>query len=66
MATATLRRNPEYRARSIGEEIRHEIYPRLSKRTAHVGLALYWFYVVMTVVILVRHRKRIASTGSES
>lgn len=54
------------RARSIGEEIQHEIYPRLSKTTAHVGLALYWFYVVMTVVILRRHRQRVAARRQES
>ena len=51
------------RARSIGEEIQHEVYPKLSKKTAHVGLALYWFYVLMTVGILVRHRTRIKDTS---
>lgn len=48
------------RARSIGKEIQHEISPRLSQTTARVGLALYWFYVIMTVAILIGHRKRMA------
>lgn len=51
------------RARSIGKEIEAEVYPRLSKRTAHVGLAIYWFYVVMTVAILIGYRRRLGRSG---
>lgn len=47
------------RARSIGKEIQAEIHPRLSRRTAHIGLAVYWFYVVMTVAILIGYRRRL-------
>lgn len=51
------------RARSIGKQIQAEVYPRLSKRTAHIGLALYWFYILMTVAILVGHRRRLVRSG---
>jgi hypothetical protein len=53
------------RARSIGEEIRHEVYPKLSRKTAHIGLALYWFYILMTLAILVRHRTRIKNSSEQ-
>ncbi len=48
------------RARSIGQQIQLEIRPQLSSRTAQIGLALYWFYVAMTIAILVRTRRRLA------
>ena len=51
------------RARSIGQEIQHEVEPRLDTRTARVGLLLYWFYVVMTVAILLNHRRRLTHSG---
>lgn len=51
------------RARSIGEQIQHEVYPHLNNRAAHVGLVLYWFYVLMTVAILVGHRRRLARSN---
>lgn len=52
------------RARSIGQEIQHEIHPRLDNRTARIGLALYWFYVIITVGILVRYRSRLSSSDT--
>lgn len=54
------------RARSIGQEIQHEVYPRLDDRTARIGLVLYWFYVLMTVAILVGHRRRLARSSKRS
>jgi predicted CXXCH cytochrome family protein len=51
------------RARSIGEEVQHEIYGKLDRRTKHVGLAVFWFYVLMTIAILVFYRSRLARGG---
>ena len=31
-------------ARSIGEEVQHELYTKLDRTNAHVGLAIFWFY----------------------
>ena len=46
------------RARSIGEEVKHDIYGKLDHRERHIGLAVFWFYVVMTIVILVSLKRR--------
>ena len=53
------------RARSIGEQIQFEIHPQLSNREAQVGLVLYWFYVLMTVAILVGYRRRLARSNEK-
>ena len=52
------------RARSIGEEVQHEVYESLDRRPQRLGLALVWFYVVMTVAILVGYKRRLLETGT--
>jgi len=52
------------RARSIGNEIQHELYSRLDRRVAHATLAVFWFYLLMTVAILWRYRKRLVAADA--
>jgi hypothetical protein len=47
------------RARSIGEEVQHEIYAKLDRRPAHIGLVVFWFYLVMTIAVLVGYKRRL-------
>ena len=47
------------RARSIAEEVQHELYRKLDRRPARIGLAVFWFYVVMTVAVLVVYKRRL-------
>ncbi len=49
------------RARSIAAEVQHEIYPELEHRSAHLGLAAFWFYLLMTLAILWNYKRRLAS-----
>ncbi len=51
------------RARSIGEEVQHEIYAKLDRTEAHIGLVVFWFYVFMTLVILFMLKRRMSSGG---
>lgn len=51
------------RARSIGEEVQHEIYAKLDRTEAHIGLVVFWFYVFMTLVILFLLKRRLSSGG---
>lgn len=53
------------RARSIGEEVEHELYEQLDRRPQRLGLVLLWFYVVMTLAILVGYKRRLLR-GSET
>ena len=46
------------RSRSIGEEVQHEIYTKLDQRPARVGLVLFWFYLLLTLAILIVYRRR--------
>jgi predicted CXXCH cytochrome family protein len=46
------------RARSIGEEVRHELYEKMDRRPAHIGLAVFWFYILMTLAVLVVYKRR--------
>ena len=47
------------RARSVGEEIEREIHEKLVERNwRYVGLALFWFYLILTIVILRRFQGR--------
>lgn len=50
------------RSRSIGEEVQHEIYAKLDRTEAHIGLVVFWFYVFMTLAILFLLKRR-ASLG---
>ncbi len=54
------------RARSIAEEVQHELYPQLEKRTAHLGLAAFWFYLLMTLAILFSYKRRLAREQEDS
>jgi predicted CXXCH cytochrome family protein len=47
------------RARSIGHEIESELRGKLEGRKwRKVGLAVFWFYLLVTVAILIRFRRR--------
>ena len=54
------------RARSIGEEVEHELYPELEHGTAHLGLIAFWFYLLMTLAILFNYKRRLDRESSES
>ena len=47
------------RARSIGQEVQHELYTKLDRTNAHVGLAIFWFYLLMTLAILFGYKRRL-------
>jgi predicted CXXCH cytochrome family protein len=48
------------RARSVGEEVQHDVYSKLRQRaTRRVILAALWFYILMTVAILVGYKRRL-------
>jgi predicted CXXCH cytochrome family protein len=47
------------RAQSIAEEVEHELYSKLDKRVAHVGLMLFWFYLILTIAVLVILKKKL-------
>jgi predicted CXXCH cytochrome family protein len=49
------------RARSIGEEVRHELYEKLDRRPARIGLAVFWFYLLMTLAVLIVYKRRLAA-----
>jgi len=45
------------RARSIGSEVESEVTGKLSgRRWRHVGLLIFWFYLIITIAVLVRWR----------
>jgi hypothetical protein len=47
------------RARSIAAEVESEVNGKLlERRWRRVGLLLFWFYLILTVTILVRYRRR--------
>lgn len=49
-------------ARSEAEDIQREIYDKFSDiRIRRLGLGLFWFYIVLTVAILIRLRHRSAA-----
>ncbi len=53
------------RARSIGEEVRHELYAKMDRRPAHLGLVLFWFYLLMTLAVLLVYKRSLRrGTGS--
>lgn len=54
------------RARSIGEEVQHEIYAKLDRTEAHIVLAVFWFYVGMTLIILVLLKRRMLARSETS
>ena len=48
-----------HRARSIAAEVESEVNGKLlERRWRRVGLLLFWFYLILTVTILVRYRRR--------
>ena len=52
------------RARSVSAEIEHEIYTKLGNlRARKFVLILFWFYVLLTVLVLRRFRGRSAQPG---
>ena len=55
--------NLTLRARSVGAEVASEIYGKLGHLQARkVGLVVFWFYVLLTVLILRRFQSRAART----
>jgi predicted CXXCH cytochrome family protein len=50
------------RARSIAMTVSEEVHAKLSSRWWHkVGLALFWFYLLLTATIITRARRRAAT-----
>jgi hypothetical protein len=46
------------RARSVGEEVQHDVYSKLRQLTTRrIGLVAFWFYILMTVAILVTYKR---------
>jgi predicted CXXCH cytochrome family protein len=54
------------RASSIGEEVQSEIYAKLDRRAAHLGLALFWFYLLVTLAILFNFKRLLQRSRSAS
>ena len=54
------------RAQSIAEEVEHELYSKLDRRVAKIGLVLFWFYLLMTIAVLVIFRRRLRSETEAS
>jgi hypothetical protein len=53
-------------ARSGAEDVQKEIYDKLSDiRIRRLGLVLFWFYIVLTVAILVHLRRQKPNRGNE-
>ncbi len=52
------------RAQALGEEVRHELYAKMDTTPARVGLALFWFYVVLTAIVLVTLKRQGAGGSS--
>jgi len=54
-----------HRARSIAAEVESEVNGKLlERRWRRVGLLLFWFYLILTLVILVRYRRRALNEAS--
>lgn len=54
------------RARSIGEQVQHELYSRMDRTVARFGLLLFWFYLLMTLAILVLYRRRLGAEATRT
>lgn len=55
-----------HRARSIAGEVRSEVNGKLmGRRWRRVGLLLFWFYLLLTVTVLVRYRNRALREAAE-
>jgi Cytochrome c3 len=52
------------RARSIGEEVQRELKERLDRGRPRLVLAVVWFYLLMTLAILLGIRRRIRRRGA--
>jgi len=54
-----------HRARSLGREVESEVTGKLeSRKWRRVGLMIFWFYLLLTVAILFRFKRRGAVEGS--
>ena len=53
------------RAQAIGLEVQREVLDDLDPTNRLLVLAAFWFYLLMTVSILVVYKRRLRSTGSE-
>ncbi len=49
------------RAASIGDEVRLELDEKMDRGPARVGLGLFWFYLLMTLAVLVVYKRRMAA-----
>ncbi len=54
------------RARALGEEVRHELLPEMEHGVAYVGLAIFWFYLAITLAILRSSKRRLNREASQS
>jgi predicted CXXCH cytochrome family protein len=54
------------RARSIGQEVQHDLYPQFDHRVSYVGLAIFWFYLLVTLAILINIKRRLRRAESGS
>ena len=53
------------RARSVGEEVQHDVYTKFGlSTTRRIVLAALWFYILMTVAILVAYKRRLRQGGA--
>jgi len=48
------------RARSIGDEVHHELTVKMDRTNAYIGLAVFWFYLAVTLAILFVYKRRLA------
>ena len=53
------------RARSIGEEVQRELEEKLDRTNTYVGLAFFWFYIFVTLVVLYTYKRRYARPASQ-
>ena len=47
------------RARSISEEVQHELHTQFDRGGVRLGLAVFWFYLLMTLAILFNSKRRL-------
>ena len=56
--------NPSLRARSVGAEVQSDIYGKLGNlKTRRFLLIVFWFYLLLTIVVLRRFQKQAVRKG---
>lgn len=54
------------RARAIGEQVSGDLWHELNHDVEYVGLAIFWFYLVITLAILWNSKRRLSRGADES